>query len=141
VVAVTAALVLVVLAGALLAAAWINVKRRTTPNGAGRYRTPPPRRRRADAPHAQYHYPHARRRGRIYIGISNCPAVRHARHLVDPKDQHWVRRSTGEMVIDRWYPNERTARMAERAAIRQAYFNGEDPANYQHNPGRRRVGR
>jgi hypothetical protein len=90
------------------------------------------RRIRADAPHVLYHYPHALRPGRRYIGISNEPRVRHRRHSApNSESAWWFRTSTGVMVIDGRYPNRRAAQLAERAAILDACRNGEDIANAQ----------
>lgn len=96
---------------------------------------------REDVPHALYAYLWASRPGRRYIGISNEPAVRHRRHETDPDAQWWFQQTTGVMHVICWYPNRDTARAAERATVRAAALNGEDPANDHHNPLRRRARR
>lgn len=100
----------------------------------------PVRRVREDVPHLLYVY---RRRAwphrRIYGGISNEPEGRHARHLIDPDDRWWIVQTDGVMYPVRWLPNRTVARAAERALIREMHFAGDEPANYHHNPGRRRV--
>lgn len=100
-------------------------------------RPAPSRRSIAEDPHVLYHYPWANRPGRRYIGISNEPERRHAEHLIDPKDRWWMVQSTGVMVLVAQYPTRAAALAAERAAIREAYFADEDPANTVHNPGRK----
>ena len=89
---------------------------------------------RTDVPHALYYYLHATVPGRIYWGISNEPEARHGRHENDPRDQWWMRQSTGAMHLHRWYPNRETARAAERAAVRASAFAGEPIVNDHHNP-------
>lgn len=109
--------------------------------------TPPPRpvtprsRRRAvhhGEPHALYHYLHATRPGRIYIGISSDPGERAARHAVDPRSQRWYPYSTGRMVIVGWYRDYATAHAAEVAAIQTAHAAREPIANTLHVPRRSR---
>lgn len=89
---------------------------------------------RANVPHVLYHYLHALRPGRRYIGISNEPTARHRFHSTNPRGQWWFQTSTQVMEIVARYPNLQAARIAERAAIADAVRNGEDIANTQHVP-------
>jgi predicted GIY-YIG superfamily endonuclease len=136
---IVAAFVLIALALGLVAAVVRSARPRSTP-----IRPParPPTRRpiRADVPHLLYVY--RRRNGtRIYGGISNEPPARHARHLIDQDDRWWMVQTDGVMYPVRWYGNRDDARIAERALVREMYYADEEPANYHHNPGRRRVAR
>lgn len=131
-----AALALVALAVSLLTAVVRSSRRPAPPRMVAR---PAIRRTvRTDVPHLLYCY----RRpdgSRIYGGISNEPPDRHARHLIDPDDRWWMAQTDGVMYPIRWLPNRPAARLAERALVREMHYAGEEPANYHHNPGRRRV--
>jgi hypothetical protein len=136
-----AAVALIALAAGLLIAVFRMA--RPASSGVVRHRpAPSPTRRpvREQVPHLLYCYrrPDGRR---IYGGISNCPEIRHARHEIDPDDRWWFVQSDGVMYPIRWLPDRATARAAERTLVRTMHLNGEEPANYQHNPGRRRVPR
>jgi predicted GIY-YIG superfamily endonuclease len=132
------ALVLMVVAGALLLTALGQVAAHRPQRSHPVAPVRPARKVRTNVPHVLYHYLHATRPGRIYIGISNSPEVRHSRHLIDPDDREWMRRSTKIMYPVQWYPSRTAARAAERAAVREAAHAGEDIANDQHHPYRRR---
>ena len=133
-----AAFALIALAGVLLTAVIRSARRPAPPRMVAR----PPTRRpvRADVPHLLYCYrrPDGRR---IYGGISNDPPARHSRHEIDPDDRWWMVQSDGVMYPIRWLPDRTAARAAERGLIAEMHRNGEESANYQHNPGRRRVAR
>jgi hypothetical protein len=136
-----AALALIALAVGLLAAVFRLA--RPASSGVVRHRpVPSPARRpvREQVPHLLYCYrrPDGRR---IYGGISNCPKIRHARHEVGPDDRWWFVQSDGVMYPIRWYPNRAEAKVAEIKLIQTMHYSGEEPANFQHNPGRRRVAR
>jgi hypothetical protein len=131
-----AALALMILAGFLVATVARSSRRTVRPLPLPR--PPAPRQVRADVAHLLYCY----RRpdgSRIYGGITNCPEVRHARHLIDPDDREWMIQTDGIMYPIHWLPSRLTARAAERALVREMHFAGEQPANIHHNPGRRRA--
>lgn len=133
-----AALLLIALAVGLVVAVIRQVGRPAS-SGIVRHRPAPARRPvRTEVPHLLYCY----RRpdgSRIYGGISNEPEARAARHLVDPDDRWWIVQTDGIMYPLRWLRNRDVARVAERALVREMHYAGEGPANYHHNPGRRRA--
>lgn len=91
-------------------------------------------RRNLNVPHWLYYYrcrqdPTVRR----YIGISNCPQVRHRRHELG---SDWFTRSTGHMYVVAVYPNFAVAHAVEVAEIRAAWAAGEPIENIAHVPGR-----
>jgi hypothetical protein len=128
-------LLLIAAAIALLATA-VLAGRRPTPPPAPPVRPVPARRIRTDVPHLLYRYVWLVG-GDCYYGISNEPEKRHARELVDPRCQWWIRQSTKVMIPVRWYPDRDSAHAAEVQAIESAARRGAYLANYHHNPRRR----